>query len=202
MRFGETRMLESRVTIENVVLSCNLSEEVDMRAVHAALEGSTMNNGRRFPGIKYKMKGLRATIMIFRGRNIVCTGAPTKSLAEKAVQSIIDDLRSKGIVSEKCKYTCSTQNMIGSIRVMNAEFDLEGLVERGKAVMDKRRFPAAIMKIREMGATFLLFPKGKIVCSGVRSEEEMREAVRRLLEFLEREHLVVTALQSPRSPQR
>jgi len=185
-------MLESRVTIENIVLSCNISEEVDMEAAHMALEGSTMNNGRRFPGIKYRMKDLGATIMIFKGRNIVCTGASTRSLAEKAVQNVINSLRSKGIVSEKCEYTCSIQNMIGSIRVLNAEFDLEGLVERGGAVMDKRRFPAAIMRIKDAKATFLLFPKGRIVCSGVKSEEEMREAVRRLLEFLENERLVST----------
>jgi transcription initiation factor TFIID TATA-box-binding protein len=185
------KLLRWSAKVENVVLACKLSEKVNLKHVHAALKNSTLNDNSRFPGVTYRMKDPRATVMVFRGQNVVCTGAASEALAWEAVEKLFKELRGRGVVPPSCTCNCSVQNVVVCVHVEDADFNLEGIIEAGMAAMDKKRFPAATLKLRDPKATLLLFPKGKIICHA-QSLDIIRQAVETLLSTLREKNLIET----------
>jgi transcription initiation factor TFIID TATA-box-binding protein len=51
---------------------------------------------------------------------------------------------------------------------------------------EPEQFPGLVYKLMDVGATFLLFSNGKIVCTGTKSEDQVHEAVERLVEELQK----------------
>ena len=51
------------------------------------------------------------------------------------------------------------------------------------ALLNKQRFAAAIMRIRNPKTTALIFASGKMVCTGAKTEALAREAALRMSEF-------------------
>ena len=46
---------------------------------------------------------------------------------------------------------------------------------------EPEQFPGLVYKLAEAKATFLLFSNGKIVCTGTKSEDEVHEALEKLV---------------------
>jgi transcription initiation factor TFIID TATA-box-binding protein len=102
----------------------------------------------------------------------------------------------------------SIQKIIKSLQKINVkitiepEINIQNIVASGTIGMDlnlntlamkldnteyePEQFPGLVYKLPEAKATFLLFSNGKVVCTGTKSEEEVTQALEKLVANLKK----------------
>ena len=85
------------VTIRNVVASADLGYRIDLEDTANTLEG-TIYEPDQFPGLIYRVKGSKVTMLIFSSGKLVCAGAASEVDAKKAVNDLFKTLAAKGLV--------------------------------------------------------------------------------------------------------
>ena len=107
---------------------------------------------------------------------MVSTGAKSESEVYKAVKNIIKLLKNHG-TEIKNEPIIEIQNIVASAN-LKAGVDLEKaayLLEN--AMYEPEQFPGLIYRMRQPRVVLLIFSSGKVVCTGARKEEEVKEAV-------------------------
>lgn len=172
----------------------SFSEGVDLNVANSKLEGSKCS-WRRFPGLAFKMKVPSATFLLFRNGKFVCTGTKSEGKSKEAVASFLGVLQAKGLVSADCNFECSVKNIVASVTIGGASVSLEQFTKQFEtAVYEPDKFPAAVYNMGESKATFLVFLTGKLICSGVGDENELKNVVKKFHDQLvERKVLEITA---------
>jgi len=61
---------------------------------------------------------------------------------------------------------------------------------RGRITHKPEQFPGLIYRMDRVGAVFLIFSSGKLVCTGARKEEDVHRAVMELQRKLEQKNLI------------
>ena len=75
----------------------------------------------------------------------------------------------------------NVENMVSAITV-NQKIDLKKFVKKVKGLeYNPERFPGVVYRIRDPKLAMLIFSSGKIICTGARSEEDIKKAVASLL---------------------
>src|SRR5438093_12224077 len=64
----------AKITIENVVASASLGEELGLQAIARVLGGAEYEP-EQFPGLIYRLKEPKTAILLFRSGKVGCTGA-------------------------------------------------------------------------------------------------------------------------------
>ncbi|MEM0475425.1 MAG: hypothetical protein QW343_01395 [Candidatus Norongarragalinales archaeon] len=88
--------------------------------------------------------------------------------------------------SKRCKVNTSfkVENIVASAN-LNVELDLFNIAMKVDNVeYEPEQFPGAIMRLKDMGTTLLLFKNGKVICSGAKSEKQIGRSVKRAAELL------------------
>jgi len=114
---------------------------------------------------------------------MVCTGAKSEAEVHKAVRSIIKLLKQHGI-DIRNEPVIEIQNIVASAN-LRAGVDLEKaafLLEN--AMYEPEQFPGLIYRMKEPKVVLLIFSSGKVVCTGAKREEEVREAVMKVYQML------------------
>jgi transcription initiation factor TFIID TATA-box-binding protein len=181
------------ITIENVVLTGSFSEGIDLKVANQKLVGSKCN-WKRFPGLSFKLKTPSATFLFFRNGKFVCTGTKTKTKAEEAITTCLNILKEKDLVSDKCSFECCVKNMVASVDLAGATISVEQITSEFDAVYEPDKFPAAVCKVVEPKATFLVFLAGKMVCSGIADEETLKMTVKKFYENLVEKKVIEKSL--------
>nr|WP_326403761.1 TATA-box-binding protein [Infirmifilum sp. NZ] len=144
---------------------------------------------REFPGLVLRLNRPKTATLIFSSGKMVCTGAKSESEVKKAVNSIIKLLKQHGI-DIKNEPIVEIQNIVASAN-LKAGVDLERaafLLEN--AMYEPEQFPGLIYRMREPKVVLLIFSSGKVVCTGAKREEEVKEAVDKIYNIL-KEHGVL-----------
>ena len=105
-------------------------------------------------------------------------------------------------VEESIKKIIKSLEKIGIKITIKPEINIQNIVASGKVGMDlnlntlamklpnteyePEQFPGLVYKLDEAKATFLLFSNGKIVCTGTKSEKEVKDALDMLIERLKK----------------
>jgi transcription initiation factor TFIID TATA-box-binding protein len=177
-------MAENKVEVVNIVVSSSLEQDVPLEKMAATLS-NTEYNPEQFPGLVIRIKEPETSALIFSSGKIVCTGARTMENVEKSIDKIVESLDKVGVKID-IKPEIHVQNIVASgsigmdlnlntlaMKLLNTEYEPE-------------QFPGLVYKLMDVGATFLLFSNGKIVCTGTKSEDQVHEAVERLVEELQK----------------
>lgn len=73
------------------------------------------------------------------------------------------------------------QNVVSTVNV-GCKLDLSSIAQRARnAEYNPKRFAACIVRIREPKTTALMFSSGKMVIAGARSEEQSKQAAKKVL---------------------
>ena len=76
------------------------------------------------------------------------------------------------------------ENIVASAN-LNVELDLFNIaMEVDNVEYEPEQFPGAIMRLKEIGTTLLLFKNGKVICSGAKSEKQIAKSIKRAVELL------------------
>ena len=180
--------LVESVRIENIVATAALKHGIDLGAVVKAFP-EVDYRPKRFPGLVFKLKRPRTTILIFGTGKMVCTGARSESDAARALRKVVRELRKGGLIITG-KPELKIVNIVASA-------DLGGMVDLersayslGRTMYEPEQFPGLIYRMDEPKVVILLFASGKLVCTGARKEEDAYKAVDNLRQELEKNNLM------------
>ncbi|MEK6843302.1 MAG: hypothetical protein AABY04_02340 [Candidatus Micrarchaeota archaeon] len=85
----------------------------------------------------------------------------------------------------KINMAFKVENIVASAN-LEVELDLFNIaMEVDNVEYEPEQFPGAIMRLKEIGTTLLLFKNGKVICSGAKSEKQIEQSIKRAVELLE-----------------
>jgi transcription initiation factor TFIID TATA-box-binding protein len=176
------------VRIENIVATAALKHGIDLGAVVKAFP-EVDYRPKRFPGLVFKLKRPRTTILIFGTGKMVCTGARSERDATRALRKVVRTLKKGGIIITG-KPELKIVNIVASA-------DLGGMVDLersayslGRTMYEPEQFPGLIYRMDAPKVVILLFASGKLVCTGARKEEDAHKAVDNLRQKLKKNNLI------------
>lgn len=177
-------MAKKEIKIQNIVVSASLEHDIPLIKLAEALP-NTEYNPEQFPGLVMRIKEPKTSALIFSSGKIVCTGAKSLSKVKLAVAAIIKHL-AKVKIKIKVQPKIVVQNMVASGDI-GMDLNLNSLaMQLENTEYEPEQFPGLVYKLDGTRATFLLFSNGKIVCTGTRSENKLKEAVDLLVKKLEK----------------
>lgn len=165
--------------IENVVATVvvEITEKIDLNIIarrHAEVE----YNPERFPGLVMRIEKPRATILIFSTGKMVVTGLRHASEADRVVDKVVKNIKKAGIKVSNPEITI--QNIVASGDLhTNIDLNMAAIVME-YAMYEPEVFPGLIYRMQEPKTVFLIFSTGRIVCTGAKKKEIVREAVLKL----------------------
>jgi len=165
--------------IENVVATVvvEITEKIDLNIIarkHADVE----YNPERFPGLVMRILKPKATILIFSTGKMVVTGMRKASEAGRVVEKVVKNIRKAGIKVSNPEITI--QNIVASGDLhTNIDLNMAAIVME-YAMYEPEVFPGLIYRMQEPKTVFLIFSTGRIVCTGAKKKEIVREAVKKL----------------------
>lgn len=172
------------IQVVNIVVSTSLEHDIPLEKMAATLS-NTEYNPEQFPGLVIRIREPKTSALIFSSGKVVCTGARSMEKVEESIRKIIKSLE-KINVKITVKPKINIQNIVASGSV-GMDLNLNVLAMKlENTEYEPEQFPGLVYKLPQAKATFLLFSNGKIVCTGTKSEEEVHEAVERLVENLKR----------------
>ena len=84
----------------------------------------------------------------------------------------------------KMDVSFKVENMVASAN-LKVELDLFAIATNVNNVeYEPEQFPGAVMRLKEIGTTLLLFKNGKVICSGAKSEKQIAQSIKRAAEIL------------------
>lgn len=172
------------ITVVNIVVSTSLEHDIPLEKMAATLS-NTEYNPEQFPGLVIRIKDPKTSALIFSSGKVVCTGARTLDAVDESIKKIIKSLE-KINVKIKIKPVINIQNIVASGSI-GMDLNLNTLAMKLKNTeYEPEQFPGLVYKLKEAGATFLLFSNGKIVCTGTKSEDAVGVAVEKLVKNLKK----------------
>jgi len=176
------------IEIQNVVATLALDHRIDLDSI-TRIFPSAEYRPEQFPGLIFRLKKPKTATLIFGSGKMVCTGARSKSQAAKALNRVISELKSRGIVitgtpKAKIENIVASANLYGSIDIEEAAISL------GKTMYEPEQFPGLIYRMDSPKVVILIFASGKIVCAGAKSEEEIYTAIKNLQTKLESKKII------------
>jgi transcription initiation factor TFIID TATA-box-binding protein len=180
------------VQIQNVVASAAFNQTFDLTAIANAFPRDTEFKGR-FPGLVFRLKKPKTTMLIFRTGKMVCTGGKGEDEARRAILGAVRKLR-KGGIDVAREPEIQITNIVASAS-LNGVIDLDRLYSSegmgGNILFEPEQFPALIYRWESPKVIFLVFSTGKIVCVGARKEKDIYEAIEKLQRKLEESEVLI-----------
>ena len=169
---------ELAISVENVVASVTLDQKIDLLEIMKIFR-NVEYRPKQFPGLVYRIKRPKTATLIFASGKMVCTGAKSERMAVRAVHKVVRDLRNKNIIKEG-KPKIVIQN-IGASGNLHGKIDLETAADIMDNVMyEPEQFPGLIYRMQTPKVVMLLFASGKLVCTGAKHEDMVKESVAQL----------------------
>ncbi|MFX1257044.1 MAG: TATA-box-binding protein [Promethearchaeota archaeon] len=165
--------------IKNVVATVimEITEKIDLNQI-ARKYSDVEYNPERFPGLVMKISDPKATFLIFSTGKMVVTGLRRADEASLGVEKAIKKIKKAGIKVSNPEITI--QNIVAS-GDLHTKIDLNmAAIIMENIMYEPEVFPGLIYRMMEPKTVFLIFSTGKIVCTGTKDKESVREAVLKL----------------------
>jgi len=172
------------IQIQNIVATAKISDSLDLNLLIKILPDIKYDH-TRFPGVIYRLDVPKVTFLLFTTGKLVCTGAKTREDIEMGIHNLIEKLSDSELSITK-NPTISIQNIVATydlktkmdLNFMSISFGLENIE------YEPELFPGLVYRLFDPKVVFLIFNSGKIVCTGGKSIEDAKSAVKSLKEDL------------------
>ncbi|GAB7092637.1 TATA-box-binding protein [Halorubrum luteum] len=173
------------ISIENVVASTGIGQELDLQSVAMDLEGADYDP-EQFPGLVYRTTDPKSAALIFRSGKIVCTGANSTDAVHESLGIVFEKLRALQIPIEDDP-EITVQNIVTSADLgesLNLNAIAIGLgLEHIE--YEPEQFPGLVYRLDELDVVALLFGSGKLVITGGTEPADAAAAVDHIVEELD-----------------
>jgi len=174
-----------------VVKSClNLEKDLDLTLLANKLNNSQYDSNR-FPGLFLRFSNPKCVVIIFRNGKLILTGLKSSDNIELILKRLVLNLEKiKTIKIEEEKIKSEVVNIVVTANLFR-EINLDAaVIKLTNAIYEPEVFPGLIYKIlMPIKSVFLLFSTGKIVLTGIRSEEVIEPVLVHLGRLLKEEDL-------------
>ena len=168
--------------IENIVATVNLGIDLDLDKLAERLPAAEYNP-EQFPGLILRLQRPKISALIFRTGKMVCTGAKSENELKRAVKELVRLLNEHG-ADVPLTPEIQVQNIVASGN-LHAEVDIEkSALMLENSMYEPEQFPGLIYRMDEPKVVLLIFSSGKIVCTGAKKEQQVRDAVFKIHDIL------------------
>ncbi len=175
-------MVDLPIRIENIVAVAMLGIDIPLEKL-VVETGNSDYEPEPFSGIVVRSGEKGVASLIFSSGKIVCTGTKSLDHAKEVIAKAVVKVKDVGINVPK-DYPVEIENMVASSR-LGAEFSLSDVAfSLDSAEYDPVKFPGLIFTASDPSVTMMLFPDGKILCTGAHSEDEVKKALNQLVDGL------------------
>jgi transcription initiation factor TFIID TATA-box-binding protein len=175
----------TKIRIVNVVATTSLGKELDIQSMSRTLEGAQYEP-ERLPGVVYRIKNPKVTILLFRNGKVVCTGAKNLEEVRTAIDHLVKQIETSGVPVTK-KPEIIVQNIVASAD-LGCVINLNAIaisLSLEKVEYEPEQFPGLVCRLDNPKVVVLLFGSGKMVCTGARKVEDVELAVERITKELQ-----------------
>mmetsp|Transcript_26677 Transcript_26677/g.40343 ORF Transcript_26677/g.40343 Transcript_26677/m.40343 type:complete len:257 (-) Transcript_26677:524-1294(-) len=171
------------IRIQNISCTANLGVRLDLKKIALKCR-NTEFNPRRFGAVIMRLREPRATALIFASGKMCITGTKSTHNATLATKKFAYIVERVGFKPEE-HLDFKVQNIVGTTDV-GFPIRLEGLVYAHSmyASFEPELFPGLIYRMIKPRVVFLIFVSGKLVITGARTEEDLRQAFTKLYPVL------------------
>jgi transcription initiation factor TFIID TATA-box-binding protein len=170
------------VKIQNVVASATLDQKINLLDIMKVFR-NVQYRPKQFPGLVFRLKRPKTATLIFGSGKMVCTGAKSEKEARGAVEKVVRELKTNGIIILG-KPKIVIQNMVASAN-LHGKIDQEAMSDVLENVMyEPEMVPGAIYRMTEPKVVLLVFASGKLVITGAKREEQAHEAAEKIRAIL------------------
>ncbi len=173
------------ISIENVVASTAIGQELDLQSVAMDLDGADYDP-EQFPGLVYRTQSPKSAALIFRSGKIVCTGANSTAAVHESLDIVFDELRALQIpIDDDLEIT--VQNIVSSAD-LGVDLNLNAIaigLGLENIEYEPEQFPGLVYRLDEPEVVALLFGSGKLVITGGKRREDAETAVEVISERLD-----------------
>jgi transcription initiation factor TFIID TATA-box-binding protein len=120
---------------------------------------------------------------IFPSGKLISVGTKNREQAKHDLQETVNTLTQANLI-KPISVTANVRNIVAPLTLPNP-IPLEQL-EEPNSINEPEQFPAAVVKSNDPKATYLIFNSGKIIISGVKTEEELEKAAEAVTEIATR----------------
>ena len=173
--------IEYGIIIQNVVASINLFTTIDLVTSYQTLIDDddlfVSYNPETFPGLILKIKKPKISSLVFSSGKLVLTGAKSTQMVHEGVLQMIKILRTVGTkITEEPEII--VQNIVASGHFKHRTINLElAALWLEHSMYEPEQFPGLIYRLAEPKTVLLLFQSGNLVCTGAKTEIQVRQAV-------------------------
>ncbi|QMU55589.1 MAG: TATA box-binding protein [Nitrosopumilus sp.] len=180
---------KTEITIENVVATAGINQEINIKKTIKTFS-DVKYNPKKFPGAIIKLQSPKATILLFRTGNIVCTGTKSEENAKDALEFFVAKLEESGIDLIHGLSDVKIQNIASSCN-LKSEIHLEKAAKMlPRSLYEPEQFSGIILRIPYPKTVILLFASGKLVCTGAKVTSDIHLSVNTLHSMLEEKNLL------------
>ncbi len=144
-------------------------------------------NPKRFAADIIKIRHPKAALLVFKPGNVVCTGAKTVYMAEYVIMMIAMAITRLGYPGLRIlPGSFQVQNVVASAE-LPMPINLDKLFQKNQecCTYDPATFPGASLRPKTIDRmTVLVFPSGKIVVTGGKSEEDLIRGLEETLQII------------------
>lgn len=177
------RKPQEEPTLQNIVSTVDLKCKLDLKTI-ALNARNTEYNPKRFAAAIMKIRNPKTTALIFSSGKMVCTGAKSEEDSKKAAKKYAKTIKNMGFDVRFTDF--KVQNIVASADVGFA-IRLESLSHRHAEFCqyEPEIFPGLIYRIYQPKVVVLIFVSGKIVLTGAKTREQIKEAYTNILPALQ-----------------
>ena len=166
-----------KIEIVNVVATAEIGESVDLDELSQRPE--VIYNPSKYRCAYFKDDGMQAKVSIFPSGKMIAVGAKSEETARRDLLHVTQSL---GVNIDTIKV--KIRNIVATVDLETA-IDLEALQDMVPGIIyEPEQFPGAIFRPARHHVTVLVFGSGKLVLAGLKSESEIENALREVLEPL------------------
>lgn len=167
-------MSTPNVKVVNVVVSTKADRQIDIELLVTKLS-HVIYEPESFPGLIYRRRDPKATIIMFSTGKIVSIGSRSEEAARESIITTISEIAS--IRKENITVKTMTTENVTAISDIGCQIDIEKAANCGiKAMYKPEQFPGLIYRVRD-NIVALIFKSGKILSVGSKSENEARSII-------------------------
>ena len=177
-------------SVENVVVSVKLHQDLPLSKIAEAYKDADFNTNK-FPGLCVHLTAPtpKSTVLIFGNGKCVITGLKFSKDAPKVINKIVERLRAIDIeITQKPEF--KIVNVVTSINLHRRINLDEASLLLNHSIYEPEVFPGLIFRVDEPRSVFLIFSSGKVVLTGIKSEEQIIPAIKFLGKVLKENGLL------------
>ncbi len=162
------------VTVVNVIASTKSDRQIDLELLSTQLKYVDYEP-EIFPGLIYRRRNPKTTIIIFSTGKIVSIGAKSEKNAKESILSTISEITR--IEGEKIRVGKIKIENVVAVSDIGYEIDVKNFANhKNNAAFRPRRFSGVIYRTKD-NMVVLIFRSGKLISLGAKSEQQAKSAI-------------------------